>query len=96
MKKIEPSKGKPQDVKVRGKTEKLYKPHEAAKILGYHPRTVRRFIGDGRIKAIDSNKGGKQPVWWITEAEVSRLVKSLSSLPPRNQPKKKKQAKKSR
>lgn len=55
-----------------GKKKKMYKPHEAAGMLGYHSRTVRRLINSGRIKAVDTNKGGKQPVWWITEEEITR------------------------
>ena len=61
-----------------GKTMKMYKPHEVAMLLSYHPRTIRRFINSGRIKAVDTNKNGKQPVWWITEAEISRLKKELT------------------
>lgn len=55
-----------------GKKKTMYKPHEVAAMLGYHSRTVRRLINDGRIKAVDTNKGGKQPVWWITEEEITR------------------------
>lgn len=69
-----------------GKKEKMFKPHEAAEMLGYHPRTIRRFlqptkqgkkIVPPRIKAVDSNIGGKQPVWWISEAEIMRLKKAM-------------------
>lgn len=65
-------------IKLRnGATETLYKPHEAAALLGYHPRTIRRFIASNRIKAIDSNKSGIQPVWWISAKEVERVASSL-------------------
>lgn len=70
-----------------GKKEKMYKPHEAAVILDYHPRTIRRFLQTTkqgkktvppRIKAVNSNKSGKQPVWWIPESEINRLKKELT------------------
>lgn len=66
-------------VKTRKGTEKMYKPNEAAPLLGYHPRTVRRFIQSGLIRAVDSNKKGKQPVWWIAQSEIDRLQKSFTS-----------------
>lgn len=59
---------------------KMYKPDEVATIVGYHPRTVRRLIQLGRIAAVDSNVGGKQPVWWITQSELTRLRTHLSGV----------------
>lgn len=59
-----------------GKSEKLYKPHEVAMMLGYNPRTIRRFIQSGRIDAINSNASGKQPVWWITEKVVTLFAET--------------------
>jgi excisionase family DNA binding protein len=63
-----------------GKKQKMHKPHEAASLLDYHPRTVRRLIHSGRIKAVDSNVGGKQPVWWISEEEIIRQKKLMVSV----------------
>lgn len=77
-------------IKLKGGSEKMYKPHEAASMLGYHPRTVRRFIHDGKIKAVDTNKGGKQPVWWITEKEIQKQLASIAGKPNKTTPKKKK------
>ena len=72
---------------------KMYKPDEVATIVGYHPRTVRRLIQLGRIAAVDSNIGGKQPVWWITEPELNRIRKHLSGLVKTGRPTKNQKAK---
>ena len=77
-------------IKVNGHSREIYKPHEVAEIIGYNPRTIRRFIQNGRIKAVDSNKGGRQPVWWIPSSEVKRLQKLLYGSPLRSNRKKKK------
>ena len=58
--------------------QKMYKPEEVAAMTDYHPRTIRRFIAMKRIKAVDSNRGGKQPVWWISEIELARFKKLLT------------------
>ncbi len=76
--------------------KKMYKPDEVATIVGYHPRTVRRLIQLDRIKAVDSNVGGKQPVWWVTESELARIRAQLTGVEKRGRPTKKTKAKKSR
>lgn len=74
-------------IEANGVKNKMFKPHEVAEILGYNPRTIRRFIQAGTIKAVDSNKAGVQPVWWVPEEEVSRLKKEMIGM---TAPKKKK------
>lgn len=64
-------------IELDGKKHKMYKPDEVAAILGYHPRTIRRFIQSKIIKAVDSNKHGVQPVWWIPEEEIKRIKKTM-------------------
>lgn len=58
----------------------MYKPDEVALGIGYHPRTVRRLIHIGRINAVNSNLGGKQPVWWISQEEFLRLKNVLTGV----------------
>lgn len=64
-------------IEVNGVQHKMYKPDEVANETGYHPRTIRRFIQAGAVKAVNSNKTGKQPVWWIPEDEIVRLKSEL-------------------
>jgi len=66
--------------------KKMFKPEEVAVDIGYHPRTIRRFICEGRIAAVNSNLGGKQPVWWITGSELQRLKKTLAGITKQGRP----------
>lgn len=46
--------------------------NEVAELLGYHPATVRRWIGDGRIKA--KQPGGKRGDFRVHRSEVDRIL----------------------
>ena len=50
--------------------EKGYSVSEAAKLLGIAVRTVRQWIGDGKINAVKPGGGRK---WMIMESEIARL-----------------------
>ena len=54
-----------------GELEKYYAVDEVAALLGLHVRTIRRFIGEGRLKA---TRVGRQ--YRIAETDLSELVGS--------------------
>ena len=50
--------------------EKNYNVRETSKILGLTVRTVRQWIHDGKIKAVQYARRGK---WYISETEINRI-----------------------
>jgi hypothetical protein len=43
----------------------LLTPHEGADLLKISAKTVREYMHQGRLKAIDLNPDGKRPTWRI-------------------------------
>lgn len=67
-------------ITIKGKKYNMYKASEVGAMLGVHRNTICRFIRKGTIKAVDSNKHGVQPVWWISEKEVERLKRMYAGV----------------
>jgi acetyl-CoA synthetase len=51
-------------------TEKIFTPDEAAKFLGVHPRTIRRWLRDGELQGV---KYGR--LWRIRESDLLKRKK---------------------
>jgi len=47
---------------------------EFAKLVGKSPYTIRRWIGEGKIKAVRLADGGPKGRWLIARGEVDRLI----------------------
>lgn len=50
--------------------EKYYNIRETAQLLGMTVRTVRQWVHDGKIKAVQYARRGK---WYISESEINRI-----------------------
>ena len=50
--------------------EQYYNIRAAAKLLGMAVRTVRQWVHDGKIKAVQYANRGK---WYIPESEINRI-----------------------
>ena len=59
-------------------TVRLLQPSEAAKILGVHPSTLRRWTDTGQIRAVQA--GGRGPRRYLA-SEVARIAEERSPYP---------------
>ena len=50
--------------------EKYYNIRAAAQLLGMTVRTVRQWVYDEKIKAVQYTRRGK---WYISESEINRI-----------------------
>ena len=50
--------------------EQYYNIRAAAQLLGMTVRTVRQWVHDGKIKAVQYTNRGK---WYIPESEINRI-----------------------
>lgn len=50
--------------------EQYYNIRAAAQLLGMTVRTVRQWVHDGKIKAVQYARHGK---WYISETEINRI-----------------------
>lgn len=54
------------------KLEKLYKTQEVAELLGVNVQTIRRYIREGRLKAVKNNEKGR--LYYITETSIKAFL----------------------
>ncbi len=58
-------------------SERLYTVEQVAALLEMHPKTIQKYIRDGRLKA---NKVGKG--WRVSGHDLSRFVEGTADSPP--------------